>query len=138
MSVFCAVRSPYKFAAAGAWDEAEERKFASSRASTPLGPRFCSNIDSANHQYTGFLGPPGYRAARSGSPAVTFFRGECFASVHVVKTGSPGRGTPPLPGVYLCGACTASGRQRDRYQWAQLPQWQFSAILPSPGNLTSE
>jgi phytoene dehydrogenase-like protein len=99
MSVF-AQYVPYKFAQ-GNWDgrRDEVRKLAMDSLS-----RFCSNIDSAVIDAQ-VLGPPDIEK-KVGLTGGHIFQGEClppymWADRLAART--------PMPGVYLCGACTHPG-----------------------------
>jgi phytoene dehydrogenase-like protein len=99
MSVF-AQYVPYKFAR-GTWDERREevRQLAINSLA-----RFCSNMDSAIIS-TQVLGPPDIER-KVGLTGGHIFQGEClppymWSNRLSVRT--------PMPGVYLCGACTHPG-----------------------------
>jgi phytoene dehydrogenase-like protein len=99
MSVF-AQYVPYKFAR-GTWDErrGEVRQLAIDSLA-----RFCSNIESAilNIQV---LGPPDIER-KVGLTGGHIFQGECLPPYMWSKRLSA---RTPMPGVYLCGACTHPG-----------------------------
>ena len=99
MSVF-AQYVPYKFAQ-GSWDSrrAEVRSLALNSLA-----RFCTNIDSALIDAQ-VLGPPDIEQ-KVGLTGGHIFQGEClppymWANRLTART--------PMPGVYLCGACTHPG-----------------------------
>jgi phytoene dehydrogenase-like protein len=99
MSVF-AQYVPYKFAH-GTWDERREevRQLALNSLA-----RFCPNIESATID-TQVLGPPDIER-KVGLTGGHIFQGEClppymWSNRLSVRT--------PMPGVYLCGACTHPG-----------------------------
>jgi phytoene dehydrogenase-like protein len=99
MSVF-AQYVPYTFAR-GTWDERREevRQLALSSLA-----RFCSNIDSAVID-SQVLGPPDIEQ-KVGLTGGHIFQGEClppymWANRLAART--------PMPGLYLCGACTHPG-----------------------------
>jgi phytoene dehydrogenase-like protein len=99
MSVF-AQYVPYKFAR-GTWDERREE--VRSLALKSLA-RFCSNIDTAIID-TQVLGPPDIER-KVGLTGGHIFQGEClppnmWSNRLSLRT--------PMPGVYLCGACTHPG-----------------------------
>jgi phytoene dehydrogenase-like protein len=99
MSVF-AQYVPYKFAHAS-WDErrSEVRQLALNSLA-----RFCSNIDSAVVD-TQVLGPPDIER-KVGLTGGHIFQGECLPSYMWSNRLST---RTPMPGVYLCGACTHPG-----------------------------
>src|SRR5580704_6488459 len=99
MSVF-AQYVPYKFAL-GTWDERREevRQLAVNSLA-----RFCSNIDSAVID-TQVLGPPDIER-KVGLTGGHIFQGECLPPYMWSRRLSP---RTPMPGVYLCGACTHPG-----------------------------
>jgi phytoene dehydrogenase-like protein len=99
MSVF-AQYVPYKFTR-GKWDErrAEVRHLAFNSLS-----RFCSNIGSAvidSH----VLGPPDIER-EVGLTGGHIFQGECLPEYMWSNRLSA---RTPMPGIYLCGACTHPG-----------------------------
>ncbi|MCU1341117.1 MAG: Beta-carotene ketolase, partial [Candidatus Acidoferrum typicum] len=99
MSVF-AQYVPYKFAC-GTWDERREevRQLALNSLA-----RFCSNIDSAVVD-TQVLGPPDIER-KVGLTGGHIFQGECLPSYMWSNRLST---RTPMPGVYMCGACTHPG-----------------------------
>jgi phytoene dehydrogenase-like protein len=99
MSVF-AQYVPYIFRH-GTWDERrdEVRKLALNSLS-----RFCSNIDSAVID-AHVLGPPDIEQ-KVGLTGGHIFQGECLPA-YMWSNRLAGR--TPMPGVYLCGACTHPG-----------------------------
>jgi phytoene dehydrogenase-like protein len=99
MSVF-AQYVPYKFAH-GSWDERREevRKLALNSLA-----RFCSNIDSAVID-SQVLGPPDIEQ-KVGLTGGHIFQGECLPPYMWSNRLSA---RTPMPGVYLCGACTHPG-----------------------------
>jgi len=99
MSVF-AQYVPYKFAR-GTWDEKREevRQLALNSLA-----RFCSNIDSAIVN-TQVLGPPDIEQ-KVGLTGGHIFQGECLPPYMWSRRLSV---RTPMPGVYLCGACTHPG-----------------------------
>jgi phytoene dehydrogenase-like protein len=99
MSVF-AQYVPYKFAR-GTWDERREevRQLALNSLA-----RFCSNIDSAVIN-TQVLGPPDIER-KVGLTGGHIFQGECLPPYMWSNRLSA---RTPMPGVYLCGACTHPG-----------------------------
>lgn len=99
MSVF-AQYVPYGFAR-GSWDErrSEVRQLALNSLA-----RFCSNIDSAVVD-TQVLGPPDIEQ-KVGLTGGHIFQGECLPPYMWSNRLSP---RTPMPGVYLCGACTHPG-----------------------------
>jgi phytoene dehydrogenase-like protein len=99
MSVF-AQYVPYKFAR-GTWDERREevRKLALNSLA-----RFCSNIDSAVIDVQ-VLGPPDIER-KVGLTGGHIFQGECLPPYMWSRRLSA---RTPMPGVYLCGACTHPG-----------------------------
>jgi phytoene dehydrogenase-like protein len=99
MSVF-AQYVPYKFAC-GTWDERREevRQLALNSLA-----RFCSNIDSAVVD-TQVLGPPDIER-KVGLTGGHIFQGECLPPYMWSNRLST---RTPMPGVYLCGACTHPG-----------------------------
>ena len=99
MSVF-AQYVPYKFAR-GTWDERREEVRQLALAS--LG-RFCSNIDSAVVDAQ-VLGPPDIER-KVGLTGGHIFQGECLPAYMWSNRLSS---RTPMPGVYLCGACTHPG-----------------------------
>jgi len=99
MSVF-AQYVPYRFAR-GTWDE---RRDEVRRLAMKSLARFCSNIDSAVIDAQ-VLGPPDIER-KVGLTGGHIFQGEClppymWADRLAART--------PMPGVYLCGACTHPG-----------------------------
>jgi phytoene dehydrogenase-like protein len=99
MSVF-AQYVPYKLAC-GTWDErrGEVRQLALSSLA-----RFCSNIGSAVLDVQ-VLGPPDIER-KVGLTGGHIFQGECLPQFMWSKRLST---RTPMPGVYLCGACTHPG-----------------------------
>ena len=99
MSVF-AQYVPYKFAR-GTWDErrGEVRQLALNSLA-----RFCSNIDTAIID-TQVLGPPDIER-KVGLTGGHIFQGECLPPYMWSRRLSA---RTPMPGVYLCGACTHPG-----------------------------
>ena len=99
MSVF-AQYVPYKFAR-GVWDDRREgvRRLALNSLA-----RFCSNIDSAVIDAQ-VLGPPDIER-KVGLTGGHIFQGECLPPYMWSKRL---RTRTPMPGVYLCGACTHPG-----------------------------
>jgi phytoene dehydrogenase-like protein len=99
MSVF-AQYVPYTFAR-GTWDERREevRELAISSLA-----RFCSNMESAVID-TQVLGPPDIER-KVGLTGGHIFQGECLPPYMWSKRLSA---RTPMPGVYLCGACTHPG-----------------------------
>jgi len=99
MSVF-AQYVPYKFAR-GTWDERREevRQLALNSLA-----RFCSNTDSAIID-TQVLGPPDIER-KVGLTGGHIFQGECLPPY---MWSSRLSARTPMPGVYLCGACTHPG-----------------------------
>ena len=99
MSIF-AQYVPYKFAR-GTWDERREevRQLALNSLA-----RFCSNIDSAVID-TQVLGPPDIER-KVGLTGGHIFQGECLPPY---MWSSRLSARTPMPGVYLCGACTHPG-----------------------------
>jgi phytoene dehydrogenase-like protein len=99
MSVF-AQYVPYSFAR-GSWDE--RRDEVRRLVLESLG-RFCSNIESAVIDAQ-VLGPPDIER-KVGLTGGHIFQGECLPSYMWSKRLST---RTPMPGVYLCGACTYPG-----------------------------
>jgi len=99
MSVF-AQYAPYRFAH-GSWDERrdEVRRLALGSLS-----RFCSNIDGAVIDAQ-VLGPPDIEQ-KVGLTGGHIFQGECLPQHMWSNRLSP---RTPMPGLYLCGACTHPG-----------------------------
>ena len=99
MSVF-AQYVPYKFAQ-GTWDQRrnEVRKLALDSLA-----RFCSNIDSAVIDAQ-VLGPPDIEQ-KVGLTGGHIFQGECLPPYLWANRLSA---RTPMPGLYLCGACTHPG-----------------------------
>jgi phytoene dehydrogenase-like protein len=99
MSVF-AQYVPYRFAN-GAWDSRrdEVRRLALASLS-----RFCSNIDAAVLDVQ-VLGPPDIEQ-KVGLTGGHIFQGECLPA-YMWSNRLAAR--TPMPGVYLCGACTHPG-----------------------------
>lgn len=99
MSVF-AQYVPYKFAT-GTWDERrqEVRRLALNSLA-----RFCSNIDRAVIDAQ-VLGPPDIER-KVGLTGGHIFQGECLPPYMWSNRLSA---RTPMPGVYLCGACTHPG-----------------------------
>ena len=99
MSVFSQY-VPYKFAE-GSWDS--QRSAAKERAFAALA-NFCSNIPAAVIDAE-VLGPPDIET-RVGLTGGHIFQGECLPSY---MWSNRLRAKTPMPGVYLCGACTHPG-----------------------------
>ncbi len=99
MSVF-AQYVPYKFAT-GSWDDHREQ--ARQLALSSIG-RFCSNIPDAVLDAQ-VLGPPDIEE-KVGLTGGHIFQGECLPA-YMWSNRLPAR--TPMPGVYLCGACTHPG-----------------------------
>jgi len=99
MSVF-AQYVPYQFSQ-GSWDERREEVKQLALAS--LG-RFCSNINTAVIDAQ-VLGPPDIER-KVGLTGGHIFQGECLPPYMWSKRLSS---RTPMPGVYLCGACTHPG-----------------------------
>jgi phytoene dehydrogenase-like protein len=99
MSIF-AQYVPYCFAH-GTWDERREE--VKRLAFKSLG-RFCSNIDRAVIDAQ-VLGPPDIEE-KVGLTGGHIFQGECLPPYMWAKRLSA---RTPMPGVYLCGACTHPG-----------------------------
>lgn len=99
MSVFSQF-VPYKFAE-GTWDDHRER--AKQLALGALA-RFCSNIPDAVIEAEA-LGPPDIEK-KVGLTGGHIFQGECLPAY---MWSSRLRARTPMPGVYLCGACTHPG-----------------------------
>jgi phytoene dehydrogenase-like protein len=99
MSVF-AQYVPYRFAS-GSWDERREEVRDLALHSLA---RFCSNIDSAVIDAQ-VLGPPDIEK-RVGLTGGHIFQGECLPPYMWSNRLSA---RTPMPGVYLCGACTHPG-----------------------------
>jgi phytoene dehydrogenase-like protein len=99
MSVF-AQYVPYRFAR-GTWDERREevRQLVVNSLA-----RFCSNIESAVIN-TQVLGPPDIER-KVGLTGGHIFQGECLPPYMWSRRLSA---RTPMPGVYLCGACTHPG-----------------------------
>ncbi len=99
MSVF-AQYVPYKFTS-GTWDERREevRRLALNSLA-----RFCSNLDSAVIDAQ-VLGPPDIEH-KVGLTGGHIFQGECLPPYMWSKRLAA---RTPMPGVYLCGACTHPG-----------------------------
>jgi len=99
MSVF-AQYVPYRFAR-GSWDERrdEVRRLALNSLA-----RFCSNIDAAVIDAQ-VLGPPDIEQ-KVGLTGGHIFQGECLPPYMWSKRLAS---RTPMPGVYLCGACTHPG-----------------------------
>ncbi len=99
MSVF-AQYVPYKFAC-GTWDDRREevRRLALNSLA-----RFCSNIDSAVIDAQ-VLGPPDIER-KVGLTGGHIFQGECLPPYMWSRRLST---RTPMPGLYLCGACTHPG-----------------------------
>jgi len=99
MSVF-AQYVPYKFAR-GAWDDRrdEVRRLALNSIA-----RFCSNIDAAVIDAQ-VLGPPDIEQ-KVGLTGGHIFQGECLPPYMWSKRLAA---RTPMPGLYLCGACTHPG-----------------------------
>jgi phytoene dehydrogenase-like protein len=106
MSVF-AQYVPYKLAR-GTWDERREEV---RRLALKSLARFCSNIDSASGAIgdaiidTQVLGPPDIER-KVGLTGGHIFQGECLPAYMWSNRLSA---RTPMPGVYLCGACTHPG-----------------------------
>jgi phytoene dehydrogenase-like protein len=99
MSVF-AQYVPYKFAR-GNWDELREEV---RRLALDSLARFCSNIGSAVVDVQ-VLGPPDIER-KVGLTGGHIFQGECLPAYMWSRRLSS---RTPMPGVYLCGACTHPG-----------------------------
>jgi phytoene dehydrogenase-like protein len=99
MSVF-AQYVPYTFAT-GTWDD--HRTAARDLALASIG-RFCSNLDTAVVDAQ-VLGPPDIEA-KTGLTGGHIFQGECLPAYMWSNRLTP---RTPMPGVYLCGACTHPG-----------------------------
>ncbi|HLJ24809.1 MAG TPA: NAD(P)/FAD-dependent oxidoreductase [Candidatus Acidoferrales bacterium] len=99
MSVF-AQYVPYKFSR-GTW---EERREEVRRLALDSLARFCSNIGSAVIDAQ-VLGPPDIER-KVGLTGGHIFQGECLPA-YMWSGRLPAR--TPMPGVYLCGACTHPG-----------------------------
>ncbi len=99
MSVFSQY-VPYTFAK-GTWDEHRER--AKQKAFDALA-RFCSNIPDAVIDAEVF-GPPDIEK-KVGLTGGHIFQGECLPQY---MWSNRLRTKTPMPGVYLCGACTHPG-----------------------------
>jgi phytoene dehydrogenase-like protein len=99
MSVF-AQYVPYQFAR-GSWDERREEVRALTLRSLA---RFCSNIGTAVID-SQVLGPPDIEK-KVGLTGGHIFQGECLPP-YMWSNRLPAR--TPMPGVYLCGACTHPG-----------------------------
>jgi phytoene dehydrogenase-like protein len=99
MSVF-AQYVPYRFAS-GSWNSRRDQ--VQSRVLGSLG-RFCSNIDSAVIDAQ-VLGPPDIEQ-KVGLTGGHIFQGECLPPYMWSNRLSP---RTPMPGMYLCGACTHPG-----------------------------
>jgi phytoene dehydrogenase-like protein len=99
MSIF-AQYVPYKFAR-GTWDERREEVRLVALNSLA---RFCSNIDNAVVD-TQVLGPPDIER-KVGLTGGHIFQGECLPAYMWSRRLSA---RTPMPGVYLCGACTHPG-----------------------------
>jgi phytoene dehydrogenase-like protein len=99
MSIF-AQYVPYKFAR-GTWDERGDEVRALAMKSLS---RFCSNIDDAVIDAQ-VLGPPDIEQ-KVGLTGGHIFQGDCLPPHMWSKRLTP---RTPMPGVYLCGACTHPG-----------------------------
>jgi phytoene dehydrogenase-like protein len=99
MSVF-AQYVPYEFKQ-GTWDD--HRETVKQRVFASLG-RFCSNIPGAVIDVQ-VLGPPDIEK-KVGLTGGHIFQGECLPQFMWSNRLSP---RTPMPGVYLCGACTHPG-----------------------------
>ena len=99
MSVF-AQYVPYRFAR-GSW---EERRGEVRRLALGSLARFCSNIESATIDAQ-VLGPPDIER-KVGLTGGHIFQGECLPPYMWANRLQP---RTPMPGVYLCGACTHPG-----------------------------
>jgi phytoene dehydrogenase-like protein len=99
MSVF-AQYVPYRFTR-GSWDERREEV---RRLALHSLARFCSNIDSAVVDAQ-VLGPPDIEQ-KVGLTGGHIFQGECLPQYMWSRRLSA---RTPMPGVYLCGACTYPG-----------------------------
>ncbi len=99
MSVF-AQYVPYTFAH-GSWDE---RRDEVRRLALHSLARFCSNVDTAVID-TQVLGPPDIEQ-KVGLTGGHIFQGECLPPYMGANRLSP---RTPMPGIYLCGACTHPG-----------------------------
>src|SRR6185437_16379022 len=92
--------APYKFAE-GSWDD--HREEAARRALASLG-RFCSNLPDIVLQVQA-LGPPDIEM-KVGLTGGHIFQGECLPQFMWSKRLAA---RTPMPGMYLCGACTHPG-----------------------------
>jgi phytoene dehydrogenase-like protein len=99
MSVF-AQYVPYSFSR-GTWDE---RRHEVRRLALNSLARFCSNLESDVIDAQ-VLGPPDIER-KVGLTGGHIFQGECLPPYMWSKRLSP---RTPMPGVYLCGACTHPG-----------------------------
>jgi phytoene dehydrogenase-like protein len=99
MSVF-AQYVPYRLARGG-WDERRDEVL---RLALAALARFCSNIDSAVIDAQ-VLGPPDIEE-KLGLTGGHIFQGECLPPYMWANRLQP---RTPMPGVYLCGACTHPG-----------------------------
>jgi phytoene dehydrogenase-like protein len=99
MSVF-AQYVPYKFAQ-GTWDQ---RRHEVGKLALDSLARFCSNIDSAVIDAQ-VLGPPDIEQ-KVGLTGGHIFQGECLPPYLWANRLSA---RTPMPGLYLCGACTHPG-----------------------------
>ncbi|HXA57114.1 MAG TPA: NAD(P)/FAD-dependent oxidoreductase [Candidatus Acidoferrum sp.] len=99
MSVF-AQYVPYKFAQ-GTWDERRDQV---GRLALESISRFCSNIESTVIDAQ-VLGPPDIEQ-KVGLTGGHIFQGECLPPYMWSNRLSP---RTPMPGVFLCGACTHPG-----------------------------
>jgi phytoene dehydrogenase-like protein len=100
MSVFSQY-VPYRFSDGGSWDD--HRESAKERALGALA-RFCSNIPDAVIE-SEVLGPPDIEK-KVGLTGGHIFQGECLPAYMWANRLHP---RTPMPGVYLCGACTHPG-----------------------------
>ena len=111
MSVF-AQYVPYTLN--GGWLGRKARRGRKRLALASIG-RFCENIPDAVIDAQ-VLGPPDIER-EVGLTGGHIFQGECLPSLSCGIVGSPRR--RPMTGLFLCGACTHPGRERDRCQRAK-------------------
>jgi phytoene dehydrogenase-like protein len=100
MSVFSQY-VPYKFADGTLWDE---RREAAKQLALDALAHYCSNIPDAVIEAEA-MGPPDIEK-RVGLTGGHIFQGECLPAYMWSNRLSP---RTPMPGVYLCGACTHPG-----------------------------
>lgn len=138
MSIF-AQYVPYTFRQ-GAWDERREEVRALAMRSLA---RFCSNIDAAVIDAQ-VLGPPDIER-KVGLTGGHIFQGECLPAYMWSNRLSA---RTPMPGVYLCGACTHPGgsvigingrnaamavlRDSERSHLVQQPSQRAEVLQPEP------